>query len=103
VKIKIGSVLLVYHMACIFGWPLCLNGAKYAVNRKYIRKIYLIEKYLNYLNYLIKKVRNYSLFDKFLNHYFNPSLVRTRLSDHTKQTKFQSQRPNNVETPVPSI
>jgi hypothetical protein len=29
--------------------------------------------------------------------------VRTRLSDHTKQTKFQSQRPNDVETPVPSI
>jgi hypothetical protein len=29
--------------------------------------------------------------------------VRTRLSDHTKQTIFQSQRPNNVETPVPSI
>jgi hypothetical protein len=29
--------------------------------------------------------------------------VCTRLSDHTKQTKFQSQRPNDVETPVPSI
>jgi hypothetical protein len=29
--------------------------------------------------------------------------VRTRLYDHMKQTKFQSQRPNNVETPVPSI
>jgi hypothetical protein len=29
--------------------------------------------------------------------------VRTRLSDHTKQTKFRSQRPNDVETPVPSI
>jgi hypothetical protein len=28
---------------------------------------------------------------------------RTRLSDHTKQTKFQSQRPNHVKTPVPSI
>jgi hypothetical protein len=28
--------------------------------------------------------------------------VRTRLSDHTKQTKFQRQRPNDVETPVPS-
>jgi hypothetical protein len=25
------------------------------------------------------------------------------LSDHTKQTKFQSQWPNDVETPVPSI
>jgi hypothetical protein len=29
--------------------------------------------------------------------------VRTRLSDHTMQTKFQSQRPSDVETPVPSI
>jgi hypothetical protein len=29
--------------------------------------------------------------------------VRTRLSDHTKQIKFQSQRPSYVETPVPSI
>jgi hypothetical protein len=29
--------------------------------------------------------------------------VRTSLSDHTKQTKFQNQRPNDVETPVPSI
>jgi hypothetical protein len=29
--------------------------------------------------------------------------VRTRLSDHTKQTKFQSQRPNDFETPAPSI
>jgi hypothetical protein len=29
--------------------------------------------------------------------------VRTRLSDHTKQTKLQSQRPSDVETPVPSI
>jgi hypothetical protein len=28
--------------------------------------------------------------------------VRTKLSDHTKQTKFQSQRPSDVETPVPS-
>jgi hypothetical protein len=27
----------------------------------------------------------------------------SRLSDHKKQTKFQSQRPNDVETPVPSI
>jgi hypothetical protein len=29
--------------------------------------------------------------------------VRTRLPDHTMQTKFQSQRPSDVETPVPSI
>jgi hypothetical protein len=29
--------------------------------------------------------------------------VRTRLSDRTKQTKFQNQQPSNVETPVPSI
>jgi hypothetical protein len=28
--------------------------------------------------------------------------VRTRLSDHMKQTKFQSQRLSDVETPVPS-
>jgi hypothetical protein len=34
---------------------------------------------------------------------YHMSIVRTRLSDHTKQTKFQSQRPNDVETPVPSI
>jgi hypothetical protein len=27
--------------------------------------------------------------------------VRTRLSDHTKQTKFQSQKPSYVETPGP--
>jgi hypothetical protein len=27
----------------------------------------------------------------------------TRLSDHMKQTKFQSQRPNDVETHVPFI
>jgi hypothetical protein len=29
--------------------------------------------------------------------------VRTRLSDRTKQPKFQSQWPNDVEAPVPSI
>jgi hypothetical protein len=29
--------------------------------------------------------------------------VRTGLPDHTMQTKFQSQRPSDVETPVPSI
>jgi hypothetical protein len=29
--------------------------------------------------------------------------VRTRLSDHTMQTKVQSQRPSNVETHVPCI
>jgi hypothetical protein len=46
---------MIRPQVCIFGWPLCLNGAKYAVNGKYIRKIYLIENYLNYLNYLIKK------------------------------------------------
>jgi hypothetical protein len=31
------------------------------------------------------------------------SYLRTRLSDHTKQTKFQSHLPNDVETPVSSI
>jgi hypothetical protein len=29
--------------------------------------------------------------------------VHTRLSDHMKQTIFQSQWPSDVETPVPSI
>jgi hypothetical protein len=29
--------------------------------------------------------------------------VRTGLPDHTMQTKFQSQWPSDVETPVPSI
>jgi hypothetical protein len=29
--------------------------------------------------------------------------VRTGLPDHAMQTKFQSQRPSDVETPVPSI
>jgi hypothetical protein len=29
--------------------------------------------------------------------------VRTRVPDHTMQTKFQSQRPSDVETPVSSI
>jgi hypothetical protein len=56
-------------MACIFGWPLCLNVAKYAVNEKYIRKIFELFEIFD------KKVRNYSLFDKFLNHYLNPSLL----------------------------
>jgi hypothetical protein len=28
-----------------------------------------------------KKVRNYSLFDKFLNPYLNPSLIHTYMSD----------------------
>jgi hypothetical protein len=39
----------------------------------------------------------------FVSGYSYHMSVRTRLSDHTKQTKFQSQRPNDVETPVPSI
>jgi hypothetical protein len=39
----------------------------------------------------------------FVSGYSYHMSVRTRLSDHTKQTKFQSQRPNYVETPVPSI
>jgi hypothetical protein len=38
----------------------------------------------------------------FVSGYSYHMSVRTRLSDHTKQTKFQSQRPNDVETPVPS-
>jgi hypothetical protein len=37
----------------------------------------------------------------FVSGYSYHMSVRTRLSDHTKQTKFQSQRPNDVETPVP--
>jgi hypothetical protein len=39
----------------------------------------------------------------FVSGYSYHMSVRTRLSDHTKQTKFQSQRPSDVETPVPSI
>jgi hypothetical protein len=39
----------------------------------------------------------------FVSGYSYHMSVRTWLSDHTKQTKFQSQRPNVVETPVPSI
>jgi hypothetical protein len=39
----------------------------------------------------------------FVSGYSYHMSVRTRLSDHTKQTKFQSQRPYDVETPVPSI
>jgi hypothetical protein len=39
----------------------------------------------------------------FVSGYSYHMSVRTRLSVHTKQTKFQSQRPNDVETPVPSI
>jgi hypothetical protein len=39
----------------------------------------------------------------FVSGYSYHMSVRTRLSDHTKQTKFQSQRPNDVETPVPFI
>jgi hypothetical protein len=61
-------------MPCIFGWPLSLNGAKYAVNGKYIRKIYYNRKLFEIFELFDKKVRNYSLFDKFLNHYLNPSL-----------------------------
>jgi hypothetical protein len=39
----------------------------------------------------------------FVSGYSYHMSVRTRLSDHTKQTKFQSQRPSDVETPVPSF
>jgi hypothetical protein len=39
----------------------------------------------------------------FVSGYSYHMSVRTRLSDHTKQTKFQSQRPNDVETPVLSF
>jgi hypothetical protein len=39
----------------------------------------------------------------FVSGYSYHMSARKRLSDHTKQTKFQSQRPNDVETPVPSI
>jgi hypothetical protein len=40
---------------------------------------------------------------EFVSGYSLHMSVRTRLSDHKKHTKFQSQRPNDVETPVPSI
>jgi hypothetical protein len=39
----------------------------------------------------------------FVSGYSYHMSVRTRLSHHKKQTKFQSQQPNDVETPVPSI
>jgi hypothetical protein len=39
----------------------------------------------------------------FVSGYSYHMSVGTRFSDHTKQTKFQSQEPNDVETPVPSI
>jgi hypothetical protein len=39
----------------------------------------------------------------FVSGYSYHMSVCTRLSDHKKQTKFQSQRPNDVETPVASI
>jgi hypothetical protein len=39
----------------------------------------------------------------FVSGYSYQMSVRTRLSDHMKQTKFQSQRSNDVITPVPSI
>jgi hypothetical protein len=38
----------------------------------------------------------------FVSGYSYHMSVHTRLSDHTKQTKFQSQRPSDVEAPVPS-
>jgi hypothetical protein len=39
----------------------------------------------------------------FVSGYSYHMSVRTRLSDHKMQTKFQSQRPSDVETHVPSI
>jgi hypothetical protein len=38
----------------------------------------------------------------FVSGYSYHMSVRTRLPDHTLQTKFQSQLPSDVETPVPS-
>jgi hypothetical protein len=39
----------------------------------------------------------------FVSGYSYHMSVRTRLHDHTMQNEFQSQRPSDVETPVPSI
>jgi hypothetical protein len=39
----------------------------------------------------------------FVSGYSYHMSVRSGLPDHTIQTKFQSQRPSDVETPVPSI
>jgi hypothetical protein len=39
----------------------------------------------------------------FVSGYSYHMSVRTRLPDHTMQTKFPSQQPSDVETPVPSI
>jgi hypothetical protein len=38
----------------------------------------------------------------FVSGYSYHMSVHTRLPDHTMQTKFQSQRPSDVKTPVPS-
>jgi hypothetical protein len=42
------------------------------------------------------------LTDDFVLGYSYHVSVRTWFPDHTKQTKFEIQRPSNVETPVPS-
>jgi hypothetical protein len=39
----------------------------------------------------------------FVSGYSYHMSVRTGLPDNAMQTKFQSQRPSDVETPVPSI
>jgi hypothetical protein len=81
-------------MACIFGWPLSLNWAKYAVNGKYILKNLLNRKLFELFELFDKKVRNYSLFDKFLNHYLNPSLVE---HPQTPQDTQDTQDPQEEE------
>jgi hypothetical protein len=42
------------------------------------------------------------LTDDFVSGYSYHGSVRIGLPDHAKQTIFQIQRPNDVETPVPS-
>jgi hypothetical protein len=42
------------------------------------------------------------LTDGFVSGYSCHMSVRTGFPDHTKQIKFQIQRPSDVETPVPS-
>jgi hypothetical protein len=46
---------------------------------------------------------NPSYWEDFVSVYSYHMSVHTGLPDHTMQTKFQSQRPNDVEIPVPSI
>jgi capsule polysaccharide export protein KpsC/LpsZ len=70
VKFKNGQVLLAVLHWHMFGWSLCRNRAKICCERK-IKTKYLL-KNRKLFELFDKKVKNYSLFDKFLNPYLNP-------------------------------